>query len=310
MAPWIILVVIGQLMFAVTSLIDKFIVTSKKVSKPFVYAFFVSLLSILSLLIFALGFIPLDLGGFVFPSIYNIQIPDFKFALAAVMFGFSFFYSLYYLYSALAKADASDVVPVITSLSAVGVFILSTLFLGDTLSTNFLLGFILLVAGTFFISHFRFNKEVLILSLLSGIAFSVNITVTKFMFNTTSFDNGFFWSRIGILFAVIFFLVIPDYIEKLFENTKQSGKSGGLWVIGNSIIGGVAGFMVLKAIELGNPTIVQSLAGLQFIFITIISYSVGRLTPVEFGENHNLKDIIQKGIAIVIMSIGFFFLFI
>ncbi len=49
--------------------------------------------------------------------------------------------------------------------------------------------------------------------------------------------------------------------------TKRTTKSGSAWVIGKTILAGIAGLLVLKAIELGDVSLVQALGGLQFAFL-------------------------------------------
>ena len=53
MSQWIILVVIAQFINAFVAIIDKYLVSSKRVGEPVVYAFYVSILSALSIIIFA-----------------------------------------------------------------------------------------------------------------------------------------------------------------------------------------------------------------------------------------------------------------
>jgi drug/metabolite transporter (DMT)-like permease len=151
---------------------------------------------------------------------------------------------------------------------------------------------------------------VLLLALHAGILFSIKATVIKKMFVDTSFDQAFFWTRIALVIFVFSLLLIPRYASKVKFNTKKQKKSGGLWVLGNAMIGGTAAFLTLKAIDLGNVTIVQALGGLQFIFLIIISFFFGKFIPKKCGENNSVMDVVQKIIAITLFVLGFYFLFI
>jgi drug/metabolite transporter (DMT)-like permease len=312
METWLILIILGRLILSFASLIDKYIVTSGKVSKPFMYAFFVSSLSVSPLLLFLSGLLSFEAGlyGIVLPSINNVSAPDLILSVLSLVYGFSFFFSLFYLYSAFAKSDASDVVPVVGSLSAIGVFFLGSIFLGEVLTQNFLIGFVLLVLGTAVVSHFRFSKEVFLFSLLAGIFSAINISTAKYLFSQYTFDNGLFWSIVGVSVVLIIILLIPKYFKEVTHHTRQTKKIGAVWVIGNTILGGTGNFLILKAIDLGTASIVQASGGLQFVFIAILSFIFGRITPYEFGENNTIKDVVQKIFAIMIISLGFFFLFI
>ncbi|HMP67476.1 MAG TPA: EamA family transporter [Candidatus Paceibacterota bacterium] len=317
MPTWLWVILVAQFLLAVAAIIDKYIVTSKKVSKPFVYAFYVTILSFLPLALFLLSPFKLRIGQYALPIIDNIGRPDFSLLAMAIVSAFAGFYALFSLYSALQKADASDVVPVVGAVSAVGTFFLSFLVLGDGLSSNFLIGFLLLVIGTAFISHFRFNREVTMLTLNSGLLFSIKATMVKAMFVyserdflvSQAFDHAFFWSRIGILIVLIIILFVPKYYEKITSNTKTTKKTAGFWVIGNSILGGIAAFMILKAIQIGNVALVEALGGLKFLFLTVFSILFGRVTVDSLGENNKTTDLWQKSISVILIVAGFFFLF-
>lgn len=309
---WIFLVVIAQFFLAIVALIDKYILVAKKVEKPFVLAFYVSSLTIFSLFIFTLEFIPLPafLSGINFPSASNIGRPTAGMIAMTFVAGFTFFQALISLYSAFRQADVSDVVPVVGSVSAVATFLLSYLINDDVLSAHFATGFIFLVIGTVLISKLRLKRDVVFLSIHAGILFAFNATMMKSMFAASNFDHAFFWSRMGTIIIMLIILLVPRYFRKITENDVKTKAESGLWVLGKTAIAGIASFLILKSIELGDVTLVQALGGLQFVFLAMISFFLGHITPSEFGENNKPKDVIQKSIGITIVLVGFFYLFI
>ncbi len=306
---WIILVVIAQVIYAVVDLVNKFIITSKKIEKPFVFAFFVAVLSAISIVVFIPGSLGLKIGAFNLPAIQNVGWPSASIVAMSLVVGFTFFYALVSLYSALRDADASDVLPVVGSVSAFVTFIFSLLVFRESLSQNFFIGFSFLVLGTLLISTMRLKKATQMESVNAGIMFAINAAMMKAMFNISSFDHAFFWSKVGLLFFLLSLLLVPRYAGKFKTNVKRTKKSSSVWVIGNTMLAGVATFMVLKSIEMGNVSVIQSLGGLKFAFIVIISVVFGKFIPKEAGENNTIKDIVQKGVATVIILFGFFYLF-
>jgi drug/metabolite transporter (DMT)-like permease len=312
---WIILVVIAQFLLAVVSIIDKYILTSKKVEKPFVLAFYVSSLTIFSLLIFFIGWIPFPeswdfMKGLIFPEFSNIERPTPGFIAMALVAGFTFFHGLISLYSAFRRADVSDIVPVVGSVSAVMTFILNWVINGEILGTNFILGFTLLVVGTAMISRLRLNRDTTLLCGHAGLMFAFNATMMRSMFDDVNFDHAFFWSRIGMILIMLSILLIPRYFRKIVENDKKAGNEGRAWVIGKTALAGCSSFLILKAIELGDVVLVQALGGLQFVFLGLFSVFMGHMIPQNCGENNKVKDIAQKTIAIAIILAGFFYLFV
>ena len=53
----------------------------------------------------------------------------------------------------------------------------------------------------------------------------------------------------------------------------------------------------------------QALGGLQFLFLFVLAIILGPYTSVDFGENHQRKDVYQKLIAVSVIFIGFVLLF-
>lgn len=310
MHTWIFLVVIAQFLNAFVAIIDKYIVTSKTVPRPFVYAFYVSILSSLGFAIYFFSWIELPFADIQIPSISGIEaLTPNIFALSFVA-AVGFFWGLVSLFNAFKVSDASDVVPVVASVSAITALGLNYYFFNTVLPDTFVLGFIFLIIGTLFISKYRFTVNTFSIALLAGILFGLQSVSLKALFNETTFDNGFFWSRLAVAFVAILILFVPQYRQRIFHQSKNTTAKGGLWVIGNKILGGAAGILVLKAIDLGDVSVIQALGGLQFIFLLIIAGLFGNKTPKDCGENVCRNDMIQKTISTAIITIGFIILFI
>jgi drug/metabolite transporter (DMT)-like permease len=313
MPKWILVVAIAQFLYAVASIVDKFILTSKKVSKPFVYAFYVTILSVIPIGLFFLSPFRITIGTYTLPLFENITRPTASLMAMALISAFAGFYALLSLYSALKKSDASDVVPVIGSISAIGTFMLGFLFAYEPLSQNFLYGFILLVLGTAFVSHFRFTKEVVLLTLHSGFLYSIKVLMMKEMFNEAGFDQAFFWSRVAILIVLISLILIPSTKEKIQFYGAKTNKKGNLWVLGNAILGGIAAFILLKANEMARTeeiSLIQAMDGLKFLYLGGLSILFGRISNKHLGENNTTRrDLFQKTISTILLVAGFTFLF-
>lgn len=168
MATWLILVLVSQFILAIVSLVDKFILSSNKVPNPLSFAFFVGLVSVLSNVIFFLGYLPIPFGNFSLPTLANINFPSEELIIHSIISGYAFLMALYFSYKAYKKADASDVVPVVGSVNAIFTLIFSFFLISQVLSQNFFIGFLLLVIGTAFVSHYRFKWKIAGFALMSG----------------------------------------------------------------------------------------------------------------------------------------------
>lgn len=312
MSIWIWLAVIAQIIYAVVSILDKSLVTSKTILHPFSYAFYVSILSTLSVFIFFLSWVPIPFG-LDLPSFTNLVVPTFSLIVLCLVSGLLMFIALVNLYEAFSKSDASDVVPVVSSIGAVGILVLEFWLLSERYSIYTLTGILLLIAGTFLVSNFRFNKEVILHTLYSGLAFAFYYTLIKIIFGFVNFDSGFLYSRLGLVSAGLIVIMIPSYRRRIFrklDNKKVKKLQAGAYVLGLKALAGVASIMTLKAIELGSVAVVQSLAGVQFLVLIFFSVGLGNLTPNYFGEN-DLKpaEIFHKVIAACVIATGLYFAF-
>jgi len=311
MPIWISLVIVAQLLNAVVSLLDRYIVASGKIGRPIVLAFYVSLLSSLSVLVFLVGLLPISLGSFAIPTFANVLIPTAPVIIYSLIAAVTFIVALVALFQSFSLAQASDVVPVVSSVSAVVTLLLSFYFLDAVLTTNFLWGFLFLVLGTFLVARFRLSKKLAWLTFVSGTLFAAHFVVIKLLFLETTFDNAFFWSRIVITLVALLMLFLPNCCNQtVAAEAKRAGPSGIWLLLLNKMLAGLAGILILKAVELGDVSLVQALTGLQFLFLTIFSIFLGHKAPVCVGENCETHDRVQKIVSISIIVTGFVLLFI
>lgn len=307
---WILLAAGAQFLNAIVAILDKFIVSDEKMlPRPFVYAFYSCLVTSAWGVVYFFGFIPFlaDLGA---PQFANVQTPTIQVVGMSFLAAYTFFMALVSMYDGLKFADASDVMPVIGAVSAIATFIMGYIFLDIRLTENFIWGIALLATGTMLVSQVRFTKKVILNTLHSGLFFALHYIAMKGLFLQTSFDDGFFWSRVGFVLFALSLLLVPVYFQKITEQTKVTGTKAGIMVIGTKIIAGLAAFMLLKATDWGEVAVVQALDGLKFVFILVISVLVGRYLPISAGESDfETKTIIRKVAYVAIISIGFIILF-
>lgn len=312
MAIWILLALAAQFLNAIVALLDKYIVTSRDVlPQPFVYAFYVCVLAGASLVVYLLAAVPVPLDGVAFPSVRNIEFPTLEVVALSLLTAYTFFYALVSMFTALQKADASDVVPVVGAVSAISSYGLGFIFLGTQLSHNFLWGVLVLALGTALVSRFRFSWPVALSSIHAGVFFALHYVAIKGLFETTSFDDGFFWSRMGFVVFALSLLLVPAYAGKIFAQTKAAPARAGALILTNKVIAGFATVLILKATELGDVSVVQALGGIQYVLIFVFSLLLGPYGPNVCSEGRCTKrELAHKAFFIAIIAVGLFLLFI
>jgi uncharacterized membrane protein len=311
---WVLLAIAGYGINAVVSLLDRFMVTAKKVPNPFMYAFYVCILSAGSILAFAAD--PLfELVGIpnLFPSWEGIGAPDFGTIALSLVVGATVFLGLYMMYESLRRKHASDVVPVITSVAAVTA-LATELSVGRVLADSMLIGVVLIVLGTLLISHFRFDRITRAFAVGSGIAFGLQTVLLSYLFER-DFDGGFLWSRLSLALVALVaygFVILPyrKVTKKPRIATRKEHARGIAWVIANKVLAGFGAILIFRAIEQGSPSVVQALSGFQFLALLVLGFAFGNKTPAEYGEEYTRDEIAQKVVAVLLITAGMAFLFI
>ncbi len=311
MEVWLILAVAAQFVYALVAVFDKYLVTSKTVLHPFSYAFYVSILSALSVVLFLFDWVQLPFGIQV-PSFSDLIVPSAAVVALSLLAGMAMFVALVNLFEGFSKSDASDVVPVVTSISAMATLLFEFLFLAGTFTGMKMLGFFLLAAGTVLVSHLKFDRILILHTFASGIAFAVYYSLTKYIFNVTNFDSGFLYTRIGLVIAALAVITLPSYRTRIFrklQNRTVSKRKAGAYVLATKTLAGLASVMTLKAVQMGSVAVVQAIAGVQFLLLIMFSAVCGRFIHEHFGEKAQPHEIIHKGVAATIIALGLFVMF-
>lgn len=307
---WIWLAVGGQVLNAVVAILDKCIISSDSaIPRPFVYAFYSCLLSGAWLLAFAIGWVP-GIDAIGFPHWDNIVLPTLEVFALAILAAYSFFIALVSMFNALKFDSPSNVMPVIGAVAAVSSVGLNYLFLNSPLTDSFLLGIALLAIGTFLVSQANFSRALVLTTVHSGLFFALHLITMKGLFQITSFDNGFFWSRTALVFFALSLLLVPAYVKKIKKGTANTTRRGGALVLLAKVVAGIASFMLLKATDWGEVAVVQALDGLKFVFILFFSYLVTLWVPQIHTESGTRpQEVVRKIMYVSIIVLGFTLLF-
>jgi drug/metabolite transporter (DMT)-like permease len=292
---------------ALTIILDKFLLGSKRISTPAVYSFYIAIFGL-----FVLFFIPF--AGFSVPSSWQIFL--------SLLGGVFFSYGILALYFAIQKSEASRVSPIVGAIIPVATYFLSLIFSSEKLILIQIIGVALLIFGGLLISFdlpLKINKKKFFAgfyaSILAGLLLALSYFVFKFVYNEQTFFNGFIWTRLGCFLAVLSYFFVPKWRKEIFKSLKEFKKpkkkeyqTGGLFV-GNKILGGTSSILLNVAIAMGSVTIVNSLVSAQYVFVLALAYFAHKKYPFVFGEKLYFWDWMQKAGAIVLIGAGIVFIF-
>jgi drug/metabolite transporter (DMT)-like permease len=289
---WILIVLAGHFLNSFAFLMDKFLLT-KKVPSPFVYAFFIGALGIL-----AIALVPF---GVVIPS--SIEL------IRALVAGSTFILALVFFFSGLKENEASRVVPLTGGLVPAFTFVFAYFWLGERLGQVEIIAFVLLLAGSVLISieggKAKSSTKGYVYAVIAALIFAVSFVITKQVYIEQEFISGFVWSRIGGFIMALSFLLIPSARNGIIHQPKQknSGTTTGLFIAGQ-ITGAIGFVLVSYSISLASVSLVNAMQGVQYVFLLVMILMLSKKFPKILSEKLSGAVLVQKIIAIVLISIG------
>jgi drug/metabolite transporter (DMT)-like permease len=299
---WIVIAAIAYFLISLEVILDKFMLSSERVSHPAIYAFYTGILSLGSFLLIPFG----------------VRWVSLPLAVTYIFFGIIFLYGILFLFFAFKKSEASRVTPVVGAVIPIVTYFLAHRFSIEKLSLFQLAGMVLLVLGGLFISFewpLRINKKKFFSgfyhTIAAGILLAIAFTAFKgFYTKHGGFTTVFVWTRVGLTIGALSLLLYPAWRKiilhsgKKFKNPGQDNvKTGGLFVF-NKILGGTGSILTNFAISLGSVTIVNAMVSLEYVFIFLLGLMFSVRLPQIFQEKTDAFNIFQKSAAIIIITAG------
>lgn len=299
---WIFIAILAYFLIALQTVLDKFLLSSKKVSHPAIYAFYTGILSLFTLFLIPWGF----------------NYPGFLWAIAYLFFGLIFVYGILGIFFAISKSEASRVLPVVGVIIPIATYFIEYFFLKNNLDMAKFLGIGFLIAGGIIISFelpLKTNQKKffrgLYPSLMAGFLLAIAFSAFSYFYDREkAFINVFIWTRLGLVAGALSLLLVSPWRKmilsslKNFKKDKKEKIATSNLFVGNKILGGAGSILVNYAISLGSVTAVNAMVSIQYVFIFLIGIIFARIFPAFFEEKHDQKSVAQKLLAIGIVELG------
>ncbi|MFZ4648552.1 MAG: EamA family transporter [Patescibacteria group bacterium] len=312
---WILIASISYLLLAIVNLTDKFMVDNIiKSSKLYVF------------LVCSLGAL------IVFLSPWLLVWPGWTIVSLNFIAGILFVVAQYFLYESLRSGSASKSLILIGGSIPVFTFLFSVAFLEEHFSAIQVIGGAYLLFGIFLMAFlptkkhfwekillkFRTDNDVrnnLKYIFLASFFYSLFFTLTKFVYSLQSFWSAFIWVRLCALIIVILLLFIPVWRADIFSLFHKKRKLSGhhnwkitLLFLFNQGLGSISFVLQNYAIFLGSVAMVNALQGVQYGALLFFGLVFGGVMPKNMREKFSLKIFSYKVLAIVIISLGLYFI--
>jgi len=305
MQIWILIAVFAHFLNAVTAIVDKHIV-SDKVMKPVVYAFYSGIFQIEYLL-------AIPVLAVLWPEI-AFRFPSWELFALAAFAGALFIFTLTIFYQAIRLAEVSRVTPMVGVSVPVFTFLLSFIFLGESLSARQGVAFTLFLIGGFFmsanISQGRITKvRGTALALVSGFLFASYYVIIDFLFGRVGFLDAFILIQFGGFLGAVLLLVPSKSRREILgmkeeENDIIENRTSAVLFVSDKLTSAVAAFLLTYSISIGDVVIVNSLQATQYAFTLILAIILSKKLPSFCREQTGKDVILQKSFSLVLIAIG------
>jgi drug/metabolite transporter (DMT)-like permease len=301
---WFLLAIIGHLANGVAFVIDKILLKSA-FTRSATYAGIVGMLSFI--VIFAAPFVD--------------QWPTGTMAIVATVSGATFILALWAFFAALARAEASRVVPIVGSLIPILTLAGAFVFLGERLSDKNFIGFGLLILATIILSSGGRGKpshDAVWLAVTSAFLFAIASVTAKALYDDVGFLGGFLTTRLAaaatallIAFAIdraagqeILSIVRPRADHASSKQNKQPGRLSAILAIVGQTLGAIGFLFVQWAVSKGSASIVNSMQAVQYGLLVLVGLALHKHHPQLLGENVTGKTLWIKAFALVVTAVG------
>ncbi len=291
---WILLVLIAALLWAIMSIIHKYVRVEYFESSLGYLIFITPTVFYVSILLFFEPLILLSL----------------KETAILLLTGVLIFFGGYFYIEAIHKEEVSRVI-ILYGVSPLIVLILSTIFLNEILTINQYMAFILIFIGSILISFRKIEEKIKLSTgalcvLVSSFFFSVHKVLLKYL-STINITTVMIYRELGYIITIIFILAfIPrsrQYTKKIIKdmNLKKTAL-----VYLSEIIGITGMFFSYLALQKGPVSLVSVLEGFESVFILVMAIVISKSIPKILKEETDIKTISIKIISVVLMLGGLY----
>lgn len=293
---WLIITILAYFLLAAVFLVDKYLLVGP-IPNPKVYSFYIGVLGIA-----VLALVP-------FIDFYLLEPLHFVWAFIS---GASFVLAIYWFFKGLKVFEPSRMVPAVGGILPIFTFLLVYLFSGgqETLKFWETTAFILLICGSFFIVYKKSKKISLKsfrISVVAAFFFALSFVFAKYIYLEHSFLLGLVWIRLGGVLMALMLLFGPKLRKELFQQRIGFQKKTAIIFFSSQATGAGAGILQNWAIALAPLSyiaFINALQGVQYVFLLIMAVFLSLKFPQIIKEEVSRETILQKIIAIILISIG------
>lgn len=258
-------------------------------------------------------------GGFFWlVNLFFLPLTNFKLLgkgiiLLGMFIGMIRIFTYLYYLKALEIEEASRVTPLF-NVASLFVLILSSVFLNEQLTQYQLIAFFLMLSGAFLLSIkrveglFKVSKAVWFIFINTS-TWAVSVILLKYVYRFVTLWDAIVLMAVGELIFVGFILLFNKKLRKdIIKQAKGYNKKVWLLILGSNVLGLTGGLLSSLAFQLGPASLVSVVGGFEGVLVFVVTIFLSKYFPRILKEDINRNVLITKGVAIMMMIVGIYFI--
>ncbi len=217
------------------------------------------------------------------------------------------------MFKALQAGQVSRVIPIIGSLIPL-LLLLEGVYQGN-LDLNQIWAIAILVLGLVFLTmpdwRGKITRKEVFYELIASILFALSYLILRQAYLQEQFLAVFVSSRLILIPIGVLIFIIPHLRHRVLTKKGPKlnffSKAGALFLIGQAA-GGSSELLLTFSVSLATPALVNSLQGVQYIFLFLFSLILAKKYPAIFTDHLSPKSIAGKILGIILIGFGLFIL--
>lgn len=285
---------IAPLFWAVTAVLDKFLL-DKHIKDPYVANIYFNLITF----ILGLGLVLILFVNLMFPLLY---------IMLAFITGIIMFLGILMYFKSIQVEDVSTVIPLIF-IYPIFAILFAFVFLGEVVGLLQYMGALFLISSSVLVSMRRDFGKIMVSPALKflvimNMLLGATVVIEKFALGGMSFWALFFWGNAGVLAGALINLAVSRKSRKgmlrMFKLRKRI--TGLIWLV--SFLNIIALLTFYFALSLGPATLVSSINAVQPFYVLLIVLLLSAFMPRILKEVHTKKTLFLKILAIIAVFFG------
>lgn len=292
---WVSLSLLAPLFWASSNFVDKYVL-GKYTKGIFDFLFFSTITS-----------------WFLFAALFAfIGMPELTaYSWLPIVTGIILIYSYGFYGKALEQGDTSTLV-ILFKLIPVITVALAFVFLGQTLSSNEFLGFVIVLAGAIMVS-FEKSRGLFAhgfgMILIAIFMWSVMMLIIDYGLTKMPFWDYFMLDTLGSALTGLTFFIIPSMRRQIIDGLKTATTGKYIWFSGNDLLDFFGHMSIKKALAIApSAGLVTVVMQAQSFYAIIIGILLTLFLPNIIREDMSAGTLVKKFVGALIMFSGVYIL--